>query len=780
MLAAALVSLLGTAAPQNAPQTAPPAWNLAPNGTLVWEGQPYVPIGARVSASASDWKPILDAGIKDLLVEVPATGTTLAETVKALEESGARFFLEVNSMAPSSVGFSVEPESYRRTGVVGPTTVEGTIPGAREVLLLLVAMDGNVLETRKVPTDATGKFSEAFDPKNSLEHVVLAYPILEEARLPDAWERADLHRDQLLAATAGPRPQGLRGWVDVAGRVPRFPNADLNFVPTSPRFHMELETHLRAKYGQLRRAEQSWGVLASDLQQMSDLARLVPLWSARRGVSAFWDPKQKRIYQAQNRNSTAWTDIQTVVQSAWRRRYATLAQTMQRRWGAPVISTWSGWNGPYEGNAAQLAGVGVKLAGERLTDLIDAASRAASTVSRWENRGVMIATQVALPAGEENRAQLSRLLGDSQSMGFRGWFFDVFAEADRTWIAQQSAALDRPALLSSTTRTIPFPEAALNPAIPMELRPNLWWVPSPQQGNRVDFGRRISGYRIRLGEQDATVLWANQEPVRVRLRAVNPRALLLQSPTGEALESRVTRTHLEFTLTTTPVVVAGPEMAVPQESIDETLDEFAQLASTVPPRIQNVLDDIEAFRMIATTLNQAPGEAYLGMRVRLERLRRSISPHVWLEAELSRDHNWSDIATVPGASNNSVLSLSTRLVPAEGVFRARYNIVPRFTGVHELWIATSGSPEAFRGLSASFGETQLTGQAEGPFSHFGPGIGWIKLGEAQLSAPAVLEFRLPAPLVAPVALDVILITPAGYRPRGATLNWIPTPLPPAR
>ncbi len=751
-------------------------WSVDPSGTLIWGGKPYVPLGLRVAGTPEAVEEAHSAGVQDLLVELPADGRSWPATFAALEKNKSRFMVEINSMAPASTGVVVEPESYRITGINQRTRIQANLPGAVGALILLVTADGAIQKTQRVSTDPNGRIDEEVDPGNTVEHVALVYPITKDSRFPDGWDGLDDHRDQVLSAfsMAGPMP-GLRGLVNPIGSVARFPEAELRFVPTSARFRLELEVFLKGRYGTQRRAEQAWSIQAADFASFADMARLIPLWSPKRGVNHYWDPTTNRTYSTISKVNSAWADIQAVYNTALRRRMINLSQALQQRLGVPVVQTWSGWNGPYEGNAAGLAGVAVRLEDDSITGLLNGASKAASTLSRWDRTGLLLATDVRVRPDEGDYAAIPAVIDQSAGLGMRGWYFTVNDKESALRVGDMHVAfLDRDQWLTPRPAFLNFPESAQNPALPMLLGSNTWWVPAPLDGNRIDFGRKISGYRMRSADGDQTVFWSNQEPMKVRLRLLDPKAARVRAVNGQAVTTKISKTHIELQLTTNPIVVSGPEVPVPQECIDETLTEFASMAASVPTQVQNMVDDIESFRQVSTTINQNPSGAFLGMRSRLERLRRSLAPMAWVEAENSREHNFSEAQTDANACGQAALMLSTRLTPLEGLFRAKYLFNPRIPGNQEVWIAMRGSTAAQNAVYVTVNGERLDRAALPIASVYGNGYGWLNMGTVNLPMQQVnIEVVTPAPLIAPMSLDVVLLTPAGYKPNGPFLNWYP-------
>ncbi len=751
-----------------------PTWGISPNGMMQRDGLPYAPVGARISGGAGQIEEATKAGIKDLLIEMPVGGQTWAPTLDALQQSGANYFLEINSMTPKATGYNVEPESFRVEGVTGPYRLNTVIPGCTEALVVLAGPDRTEPEIFKISAQAGGKFDTLITPRDTYEKVLLVYPLMQDGRIPDAWEGLDDHRDQLMASLKlGGELQGLRGIIDPIGSLAKFPDAGVRFVPSSARFRNELEAYLRGKYGSQRRIEQAWSIPASDLPNIAAIARLVPLWSGKRGIPFYWDPVQNRSYLSDSRTSSAWLDIQNVLQTAIRRRVINISESLRLVTNAPVMQTWKGWNGPYEGNTAQLSGVAIKLNGDTLSDLIEQTSRAASTLSRWPKKGLFLATDIRVPNNDDRFLSYAEIMQDSASLGVRGWFFTPQSPDDLRWIAMRKGDVNLADLSGRKTRVQPFPEAALNPALAMRIGTDTWWVPSPMPGNRLDFGTQFRAFRIKGEGGDQTVIWSRISERKVKFRLKTPKDAKFATMEGEVIKGKVSKNHVEITIGEKPVVVTGPEVPVPEICADEALAEFSTLLKAIPEQAVPFIDEVASFRVAASNFNTAPGVSYQGMRSRLDRLRKTIGPHIWIEAELSKDHNWSEPISVTGASNGGALSIVNRLATPGTTFQANYRVTPKVSGSHAIWIAMRGSRAAMQSLRIGILDQEFTGEGV-PQSWYGEGFGWVKVGVADLTAIATdITLSIAAPIDGSLAVDAIALANGDYTPNGPYLNWTP-------
>jgi hypothetical protein len=757
-----LLALAGGGAPAS-------DWTIGPNNTPLWAGEPYLPLGLRIEGAVEDVRRAKEAGVGDVLVELPVNGAAWGPVIQELERLGLRYLVQISSLAPAPTGVAIEPQGYRIAGITQRRRVEVRIPGAtRALLVLAVSRDGSISDSRVVEV-RNGLLSHEVVPGNELEHVLLIYPVLTEPRVPDAWEGLDEHRDGLMAALRHHRPamNGLRGIVDPMGRVVRFPEPDAGFVPTSRLFRMELEAHLRRRYTTPAAAIRAWAIRATDLETFEQLARLAPLWTQTRGVAQLWDPDTGRLHWVEQPRSQAWTDIQAVIRESLARRYANLVRAVREVAGVPVLQSWAGWPGPYASQMPELDGMGGSASTGSAIGLIDSLSRPAAATLRWRKPGWFVATDLRIE-GEDPARGLAEALADSASMGARGWFVTARSDSERRLLGDPAVRAAVPPSLAGW-RPVPlfYPEAARNPAAPMRLPGGVWWLPSPGAGNRLDLGSQYAAYRLSDGSWSAVVIWSLGPAVRARLRAADPRALRVRTLDGSDPQPRVVRGGLEVTLGPTPLVVDGSEeIPVPEAALEETLATFERAVNLGGARVDAASGEVMGFREAVEGFGRNPGGSFLAMRTYLDRLASQVGDWVWIEGEASRENTWGEPKQRPGVSGGAVLALNTRLAsPPEG-YSASFRPSIRVDGPHEIWLAGTFPAAALAGLTVRIGDQTL--RASGPpVSLYGEDLGWLRFGEASfVRGPVEVEVRFDGADGAEAALDAVVLTPRPFRPDG--------------
>ena len=749
----------------------PVSWRIDENHTLVWNGARYTPVGVRVDGTPSAVDGANAEGVKDLLVDLPVTGDW-EPTIAAAEKNGQRYVVRLTSLAPGAAGIAVDPASYRIAGLTGSKHVDLDLPGVSEALVVAALQrDGSRLSATTVKTK-DGRL--VFDTKVNagLENVVLIYPRTERLEMPDLWEGLDGHRDALLARLRRTRfGAGLRGIVDPFGKGAAFPGREIRDVPTSPSFHTQLAAVLEANYRNVENAMDAWSMSASALSTavgtgpegkgvlkttFADLARLVPLWSGTRGVSYLWDPGHDRIFLCDRTKSSAWRDIGDALAQAASRRVQRLCGAIRQVVDVPVVQEWDGWTGVTESPQPAFDGMAARVGGDSPSSLVDSAARAVSAATRWATRGWLVATDVAAPPRD-----LAASINDLANLGLRAAFVQA-APKDVVALAASRAAAP---LDDFPIQPVFFPENAANPAAVQRLPGGRWWLPTPEDGNRLDLGRQFFGYRMSTPKGSRVVMWA-RTPGRYLLRMLKPDLITVTTLDGSDADPRKAKNGVTITLTEAPLLIEGTEeLPVPEAAAKETTEEFGRLMAYADNGHRVGTDEVYAFTEAAAAFDANPGGNFVAMRAMLRRFAARLSPIAWVEAESTKETTFSEIAPLPGASNDQALVLRSLLPPEEG-YTATYSVPVVDRNAVELWVAARLTPERRRELEAEIGGQTLLA-TELPVSTYGAGFAWYHLGTTRLTGGvAKLTIRMRSGIGAEAALDAIVFAPPGWKPNG--------------
>jgi hypothetical protein len=741
-------------------------WKVSPTGTLLWEGAPYVPVGLRVSGTAESVREAAAAGVKDVVVELPADGSGWGPVVAALKESGLRFWVRIVSGAPSSPYIAAEPDAYRVPGIKGRTALELSLPGARDALVVTARVrDGSVSWQGRAPV-VDGVLRTTVDPNSDLDQTALVFATFDGLALPDAFEALDVHRDRLLTALKsndlGP---GLRGVIDPMGRLGGYPGPDNRFVPRSRLFQAEFAAWLERKYGSVNACLQAWRLAANDIDDFDHLARLVPLWSGGRGVSQVWDTATDRLYLADNQGSQAWKDLNGALSAVIARRYRLLAEAVRSTAGVPVLQSWTHGPGPWREAQDGLDGLAFAAPPASLPFVVDAAGGPAGLALTRSGGRLVVADGLAI--GPDS-PQLADLAAELEGMGVRGLFFEAKTAEERQAVARLAESrMGDSDLADWRPRVLPFPTEATDPCRTARLPGGVWWLPGDGFGERLDFGGAVRGYRYEGRPEPFVALWSEAGLLKTVLRFADPKTAQFTTADGQPVRTRVRRQEVELDLGPDPVLVYGGEVPVPKDGWAETVAIVTALIESNPQRIDPDNSERYGLGQAVQSFERSPWDAMKALRGQLGRLLAKAAPYEWMAGSEAVSHDFSGPGTVAGSASAQCLLAKARW-PRLAPFRATYRARALAAGTYSVWAAGRISGP---GVSTfvTVGGRRLEAQ-EGPVSLYGDGLAWRSYGSVELTAqPLEVVFEIAGPTVFDAAVDVVLLYPGEYSPSGPRL-----------
>lgn len=758
----------------------PSVWSVNPHRSLIWDGEPYMPLGARVEGRPEAIKQARDQGVNDLMIELSPDGQGWKEAIDAAR--GSRYCVALTGDPPMDDVVAVAPESYRVPGITKRRTVQLELPGVKEALVVFASQrDAKVRWSQSVVvSDGTASVDTRED--QPMEHVLLCYPTVRDPRYPDFFASFDAWRDRLvLAVQDNDFGSGLRGIADLFGSDWAVPNRDMFFVPRSVAFQSELSLALSQTYGQVATAARAWGLGTNDLTTFEDMARLVPLWSESRGVGQCWDPSTGKLYSVDNQRSAAWRDIRGLVRTAAARRVSRLAASIEKATGVPVMASAASVPDPSEGLAINFPVLTAQTSARTIPEAIDDVAAAASQTLRQTVPGVLWVDSLRWEPGG---ASLEDLVAELESVGCRGFFVRT---ADYREVARLSQARSQDQSAAEWGVSAMFyPLEARNPAAPVRHPGGVWWLPAPVPGARHQFGQGIDGVTFGSGDRAVHALWADEGPLPVRLKIKDPSKVEVTSMDGTAVSRKNRRNEIEVQLGPAPTLFKGSaEVPVPLAAMQEVTAMLTVLLGQTDTKVDPAGGEFFAFGGAVKAFDVSPGPSYALLRSMLRRLAPKVAPYVWLSAARSPKHNFSETVKAVGSASEAVLALEPGLRPEAGVYFAEYPVTLRSSGQHEVWIAARIPEEGRSSVAAAIDGRPLSIQGP-PVSLYGDGFGWYRLGDfTPEGANYTLVVRLPGDFKDRLSLDVVLIYPGRFVPDGPEppvefIKALPMPKQPGR
>lgn len=740
----------------------PAVWSVNQHHTLIWGGQPYVPMGLIVDGTREDIESAVAKGARDLIVRLPVSGGGWREIVALLESKKVNYLVEISSAAKPAKGVVVQPETYRRSGITEEGGVTFPLFGAESAYAVVVNARSSFVTKQDRFTAVDGKIKIPFET-GGLEHVLLVYPETTSMAQPDYWDEFDSQRDDLLAAIQGAKfGPGLRGIIDPIGQAVSLFGEPKSFVPTSSAFRLELKTYLTDKYRNHETAVRAWGVRTNDFTSMDDLTKLVPLYTESRGVEVMWNPDKNIGYKFEARSSTAWGDIDTVIRAAAAKRYDRIVSAIRQVVDVPVIQQFKGWRGPYETSQPSLSGMGVRASGASSSALAESAAPGVSSLCRWSSPGWLIATSIDAPKLSDAAAELG-------AMGVRGFF----ARATPETLAELGSLSGDVTLAQWSPTPLFYPEAASNPAAPMRLPSGYYWLPSPMPGTRLEMGPFFAGYRYEVNGQPTTVIWGLQGAARVRMRFGDPKvaSITFQTIDGSLPNPKIQKNAIEVSITQFPMVISGAtEIPIPEPALIQTAARFERLSKLATSRQMDLMQEKFNFKNALAGFDRTPAANFASLRRQYWIATSRLADYTWIEAEASKSHIFSEIVAVPGANGGTALRLkSLGPIDPRGHF-AEYVIPVRYLEDQEIWVSAMIPAEARNKVSIRIMGTDLVIQGD-PVHRYSNGFTWYRFGITKLSGNNS-RFQLVVNNDGPteIVVDTLFVAPVGVTPSG--------PLPP--
>ncbi|HPP75847.1 MAG TPA: hypothetical protein PLU88_12070, partial [Armatimonadota bacterium] len=532
-------------------------WKIDGNHTLVWDGQPYLPVGGVfyskyicIDQTEENWQAdvtalttLKTAGITDLLLKAigPVTWTkpeAWQRLVDYLDENGFTYGIDFSDgpKAPLN-GFVIDPARYRLPDIIRDSTFEFDMPDVTSaVWMLCSATDGTVVSSGGASV-VNGKVKVQISARPDQSCVLLLFPNREFSNggrdgISDLWAGYDEFRDRLLLFIGKVKfGRGLRFFVDPIASKMDFPDDLLSVIPNSPEFRLEFEAYLAKKYLNIGSLNAAWGLVGDNLTSFQEAARLIPLWHAGRGLPAVYDRAKGKRYTIDAPRSKIWLDIYDFRDASTRNYLNTTADLLKRHSAnVPVIykasrhrQVLSNGNsrGGFDGLGVEAYGKGEELVTKAAGPVYSLAEESAR--SMWF---IVTGTQDTLNRKKSTVGFASResLLVDFDllsEIGVKGIFVYglqvlpeehwknhslVLAPEQLAWLKEFKGKFSTSDRAEFKPDVLFYPTSPVAGADTRRLGPGRWWLPSIRTGSPVNMGETIGGYV--LGGQDGFCLWS--------------------------------------------------------------------------------------------------------------------------------------------------------------------------------------------------------------------------------------------------------------------------------
>lgn len=813
------------------------SWYISKAHTLYWEGKPFIPVGVRwtpallapgagasaAQADSSALSALKTAGVTEVIVSPPVSAVSASaenwqKVIDLLEGDGFHYGISFGEGITDPVsGTIVKPASYRIPNIsYAVDAASWNVNHLRGAYFVLADTSDGSLQQSGIARVHDDTASVNIENHTSSKMVAILYPrvalpVTAQGGLPDVWSSFDTYRDSLLSIFTklhfGP---GLRFFLDpLAGRL-RISGVANYLIPDSNSFLLEWEAFLARHYTDIGQLMTDWGITDRDITDFYEAAQLAPLWADNKGVTYFWDRRTDKRYHADPSHSSFWADFRTFRDASIRRYNSEIAGILQHyEADVPVVITWSKPADLLELNgqvAANVDGYGIAAYGNGSALISRDAGYALSAANAnshhlWfmvsttsPNASYRNSNNAGHPIGYSTMTQLKYDMDWLRQIGVKGIYIEGAQSSDSvgkaapdnllrvpdqlSWITTYQSQLRSSSNIAGyTPLVLPFPRNAAGIA---SIGPvggsGIWWLPSIDAGQPVDFGNTYAGYTLEQTSGDnKLVIWSNLGTRITHFHVLAPRHVTAETPDGQPIKLKYPgKNTVVVPVSTIPIILkTGGQTLFPVEAAQ---DMVKQLAVLVAMGMDQHLP-VEQYRLtldraLMALKEQEPDIAFGLAEGAVSQMLSEVKPYIWIEGEQANSQTFGEVVDDPAASGGAYLRLDTDRAPTEEGYATQYLFNINRSDIYNIWVAcTPPGPD-----TSPFVWLVDTGQPSLPESNAPTGFfylenrfAWQKIGEAQLNpGQHSLTIRVTQPANGRYRLDIdaILITDHPFTPDG--------------
>lgn len=795
-------------------------WSINDAHALIWDNQPYVPVGAVLRAQSLAPTPTDEAfkadtaaldtlkgkGITDIVLRSSAPFTScdpaaLQKLIDYLHQNGFTYGIEIGD-GPTEplVGYVVAPNKYRQEGPSAESVFAWNWPDVDSAICVVVNRLTVDVESTGGAAVKNGRVTVALPEPLTSNQVLTVYPrktvrSADGQVIGDVWSGFGEYRDRLLdffkKVKFGP---GLRFFLEPFTCKVDPVGDEANLVPDSAKFRLGFEAYLTRKYVHEGSVNAAWA-LNDTLDSIQTAARLVPLWGSGRGISYAYDRAGGQRYPVDTSASSIWRDINDYRDTSAQEYMNTIADTLKKQVAnVPVVFKGSRYHriysnpygiGGFDGLGAQAFGLGEGLATQSAGPIYALAE--GSGKSTWfitTTRPFDKLRTEPQSGGYANETAMSGALDVLREVGCKGFFIDdplvgpgseiPAQQGQIDWLKAFKDRLAKTKIADAKPMVIEYPNSPVVGGYVKRLAPETWWLPTLRSGKVSYIGDGLGAYSI-AGE-DRTYLWSGVGPKTLTFKAGPTGLPTVEFPANASIDKRKGGTFA-LTLKDVPTVLRGIDvsLAFPYETAQA---EVSTLASMIPEadkagaNVQRARDGLDRAKRVLA--KGQPLIAYGIAQTAIHEIAAVRGGEVWIEGESSPAHSYSGPVAMPGASGNLALVVDTAEDAPMSPYTAYYAFEAPINSSYELWIAGSAPTES---SAASYnvddaGWTTVAAEA-GTIQDYAPGLAWHKIGGANLTPgrhtiKVQVDSRRSQDNRYYFALDVIVFSPRSFKPNGVT------------
>ena len=774
------------------------AWSINDGHTLLWDSATYIHVGTvfvsqYLAPSAGDDAYVADVksletlkskGITDVILTSGApitmcSAASLQKMIDYLDANGFTYGVELDG-GPSAPleGYVISPNRYRLEGPSDKTTVTCAWPDVDSAMYVVVSKFDNSIKANGGAIVKDGKVTIDLASPLKSGDVLIVYPHKMLSSMGDLWSGYGEYLDRVLAFFKGVKfGRGMRFFIEPFSMKMDFTGEMLGFLPDSSGFRVGFEAYLTRKYKHEGGVNAAWG-LNENLESIERAARLIPLWTATRGVPYAYDKASAHLFSVNPVIATQmWRDIVDYRDSSAQEFMNTIADTLRKQVAnVPVIFKSSTYHriyanpfgmGGIDGLAVQSYGVG-----EAPVDRIAGPVYALAEESGKATWFIVAGTQASADGKSAylGEAAMAGTLDSFREIGCKGFFVDRLASSpdQMGWLAGFKSKIAK-TWTDFKPEVVYYPTDPATGAYVKRLARDTWWLPTLRNGSTTYIGDELFAYTI-LGEGNAYIWSASGKRV-VTMSTGGAATPSVDFPPGVSISAK--KGVFTLTVDESPTVLRGINFTqvFPRDTAEAEVNQLTQL---IPLADKACIDVKKARGTLESAKNVFNnGQAYIAYGIAADgvtELRNALGPDLWMEGEKSPASNLGSVIAAPGASGALALVLDTEMDAPLNPYSATYTFESTANLSYELWLAASppaeGSPASY---SIDDGAWTSVSATDGKVENYGPGLAWYKIGVANLVPGShALTLRIDGKRTVDnryyFVIDAIVLSPRGFKP----------------
>ena len=779
-------------------------WSINDAHTLLWDSDPYIPVGAvfvsqylapgagddAYQADVANLQTLKSKGITDVVLKSngPITSSApsaIQKMIDYLDSNGFTYGIELDDGPKDPlVGYVISPNRYRLEGPSDKTAITCVWPDVDSAIYVIVSKFDGSIKANGGAIVKDGKATIYTPTPLASGDVLIVYPhkSLSTDGMADLWGGYAEYRDRVLAFFKGIKfGSGMRFFAEPFTSKMDFTGEMVGFLPDSSGFRLGFEAYLTKKYRHEGGLNSAWG-LNENLDSVERAARLVPLWTSGRGVPYAYDKASAHLFPV-NPSIAArmWWDIVDYRDSSAQEYMNSIADVLGKQVAnVPVIFASSTYSriyanpfgmGGFDGLAAKVNGTGEAPA-VRVAGPVYALAEESSKSAWFIVSGTQASADGKTPYLGE--AAMTGTMDSFREVGCKGFFVDnLLADPEQIgWLSAFKGKITK-SWTDYKPEVLYYPTDPATGAYCRRIAPGTWWLPTLRRGETTYIGDGLYAYAI-MGEGKAYI-WSDTDKRTITLHTSSAGNVGIDFPPGTKLD--VKKGGI-FTLNIddTPTVLRGMifNQVFPRETAETEINRLVQLVLVAD---KAGIDVKKARGSLASAKNVfAKGQAYISYGIArdgLMELVNAMGPDLWIEGEKSAASNFGSVISAPGASSPLALVIDTLEDAPLAPYTATYMFAAAANSSYEIWLA--GSPPADGSpISYTIDDTGWTpvSAVDGKLDAYAPGLAWYKIGTANLVPGShTLTLRIDGKRARDnryyFAIDALMLSPGGFKPNGA-------------